>query len=133
MTPAYDLVSQRAGFRCEYCHAPATLFNFHLEVEHIIPSSRGGDDSPENLALACRACNVYKGDATEGADPDTGTAVELFHPRQHRWADHFRFDADLAELFGTTATGRATAARLRFNHPKHVRARRAWMRLDLFP
>jgi len=30
------------------------------EVEHIIPISRGGDNSKDNVALSCRACNAQK-------------------------------------------------------------------------
>jgi hypothetical protein len=30
-------VALQAGHRCEYCHAPEAVFNFPLEVEHIIP------------------------------------------------------------------------------------------------
>jgi hypothetical protein len=129
----YEFIAGRAGFRCEYCHAPAALFNFPLEVEHVIPSSRARDDSPENLALACRACNVFKGSATRGQAPGTGAEVELFHPRRHRWEDHFQFNPESAELIPVTPIGRATAARLRLNHISQLRARREWMRLGQFP
>ena len=129
----YEFVAGRAGLRCEYCHAPAALFNFSLEIEHVIPTSLGGDDSQDNLALACRACNVFKDSAIEAADPETGTELELFHPRRHCWEDHFRFHPETAELIGTTAIGRATAARLRINQPMQLRARREWMRLGQFP
>ena len=30
-------------------------------IEHIVPKNHGGDDSLENLALACAACNHEKG------------------------------------------------------------------------
>jgi hypothetical protein len=35
-----------------------------LEVEHLIPRSRGGSDRVSNLVLACHACNQAKGDQT---------------------------------------------------------------------
>lgn len=38
------------------------------EVDHIIPASRGGDDSPANLAPACRSCNRGAGGKFD-ADP----------------------------------------------------------------
>ncbi|HEY3242492.1 MAG TPA: HNH endonuclease [Phycisphaerae bacterium] len=133
MNLAYGWVAQRAEFRCEYCRAPATLFNFNFEIEHILPLSRGGDDSPANLALACRACNAFKGSTVTGRDPATHAEVELFHPHRHRWDEHFRFEPQGAEVLGVTPIGRATAARLQLNHPMHVRARRAWMRLVEFP
>ena len=31
MNPHYPLVAERAGHRCEYCHAPEVIFNFPFE------------------------------------------------------------------------------------------------------
>ncbi|CDH47543.1 HNH endonuclease [Candidatus Contendibacter odensensis] len=59
MNPAYPQVSARADHRCEYCHAPELIFNFPFEVEHIIPLVQGGRDTDDNLALACRSCNLH--------------------------------------------------------------------------
>lgn len=42
---------------CAYCG----VHGVPLEVEHIIPRSRGGGDSVRNLTLSCRACNETKG------------------------------------------------------------------------
>ena len=45
------------------CVACGTLFGFrNLEVDHIIPRSRGGQDNEENLQLLCGFCNRTKGD-----------------------------------------------------------------------
>jgi hypothetical protein len=46
--------------RCAYCGASAQM----LEVEHIVPRSRGGSDRISNLCLACHACNQAKGNQT---------------------------------------------------------------------
>jgi 5-methylcytosine-specific restriction endonuclease McrA len=81
MNRFYPAVSQRAGQRCEYCHAPEAIFNFPFEVEHITPISRQGADDESNLALACRACNLYKADHVTGTDEVTQAVVPLFHPR----------------------------------------------------
>ena len=35
--------------------------HLHASIEHIVPRTHGGDDSPENLALACARCNQEKG------------------------------------------------------------------------
>ena len=35
--------------------------------DHLVPRSAGGTDDPANLHLACRACNLRRGDAA--ADP----------------------------------------------------------------
>ena len=42
---------------CAYCDAAND--NFHWE--HIIPKSRGGPDSIDNMVLACPDCNLRKG------------------------------------------------------------------------
>jgi hypothetical protein len=129
----YQLVARRAGHRCEYCRAPEVAFNFAFEVEHVVASARGGNDEVDNLALACRACNVRKGDALTGIDPATGSEVSLFNPRTDRWSDHFRFDPDSHELLGLTPAGRAALARLDMNHPLQIAARDVWVRLRLYP
>jgi 5-methylcytosine-specific restriction endonuclease McrA len=46
--------------RCAYCGATAVP----LEVEHIVPRSRGGSNRVSNLTLACRPCNERKGRQT---------------------------------------------------------------------
>ncbi|AJF08196.1 RNA-guided endonuclease IscB [Geoalkalibacter subterraneus] len=43
--------------RCAYCGAE----NVPLEVEHVVPRSRGGSDRASNLTLSCRPCNEKKG------------------------------------------------------------------------
>lgn len=60
MNSNYPQVAARAEHRCEYCHAPEIVFHFPFEVEHVIPTSKGRDDNAQNLALACRSCNLYK-------------------------------------------------------------------------
>lgn len=43
--------------KCCYCGATQVP----LQMEHIVPRSRGGSDRVDNLALACEPCNVKKG------------------------------------------------------------------------
>ena len=133
MNPFTPTLARRAGNRCEYCHAPGAIFNLSLEVEHIIPVSRNGANSPDNLALACRACNLFKANFLTGTDPVTDRTQPLFNPRRQHWNRHFRFDAAAGEIRGKTGTGRATAARLQFNTPLQLEARRQWQILGLFP
>lgn len=133
MNPRYPAVARRAGHLCEYCRAPEALFNFAFEVEHIVPSSQDGEDDLENLALACRSCNLYKGDHQTGIDEATQQQAPLFHPRRNHWEEHFRVETETAILDGVTSAGRATIARLQMNSPIQVAARRQWMRLGLFP
>lgn len=53
-------ILRRDGMRCQYCgtqHPPLT-------VDHVIPRSRGGNDTWENLTAACIRCNNRKGNRT---------------------------------------------------------------------
>lgn len=133
MNPHYPRVAERAGHRCEYCHAPEAIFNFPFEVEHVVPTSRHGPDDETNLALACRACNLHKADHLTGVDEATQTEVPLFQPRSNHWEEHFEVDRDAGIIRGRTATGRATITRLRMNSAVQVEARRQWVRLGRFP
>ncbi|HEY2173952.1 MAG TPA: HNH endonuclease [Mycobacteriales bacterium] len=49
-------VFARDGGRCAYCDAPAT------SLDHVVPKSRGGSHSWENVVASCRRCNHTKGD-----------------------------------------------------------------------
>ena len=46
----------RDGYACAYCSTKDKL----LEVEHLIPRSRGGSNSITNLVLSCVDCNRKK-------------------------------------------------------------------------
>jgi hypothetical protein len=43
--------------KCAYCDSTEKL-----EWDHLIPKSKGGSDSIENLVLACKSCNLSKSD-----------------------------------------------------------------------
>jgi diadenosine tetraphosphate (Ap4A) HIT family hydrolase/5-methylcytosine-specific restriction endonuclease McrA len=53
-------VLKRAEFHCELCGISADLKA--LEVDHILPRSRGGGDDMENLQALCYSCNAMKRD-----------------------------------------------------------------------
>jgi hypothetical protein len=93
-------------------------------VEHIIPRSQGGSDELSNLALSCQRCNNGKYMATEGTDPLTGQPAQLFHPRIHRWQEHFVWSHDFVLIHGLTPTGRATVDKLQLNRDGVVNLRR---------
>lgn len=52
------MVLQRDDFTCQYCGRSAPTVK--LEVDHIIPVSRGGKNSTDNLVTACFECNSGK-------------------------------------------------------------------------
>jgi HNH endonuclease len=133
MNPYYNAVAQRANHRCEYCHAPELVFNFPFEVEHIIPLSRQGTDDEANLALACRSCNLRKGNRISGIASASETEVRFFHPRQDRWNEHFQADAESGLVMGRTSIGTVTVKNLEMNSSAQVAARQLWIRLGLFP
>lgn len=54
------IVAARAQGRCEYCQSWADYATETFAVEHIVPLSRGGTSTLENLALACSGCNGHK-------------------------------------------------------------------------
>jgi len=55
-------VFARDGNQCQYCgrHFPTS----ELSLDHVVPRSRGGVTSWENIVCACVACNVRKGGRT---------------------------------------------------------------------
>lgn len=115
-------VATRANHRCEYCglqqdHSPLAA----LQVEHVIPKKHGGNDDPENLALACIDCNLHKGSNLAGLDPATGELTELFHPRRHTWGEHFEWRGVL--ISGKTPIGRTTIAVLELNSEEQLQLR----------
>lgn len=49
----------RDRWKCQYC---ASDFKTHeLTFDHVIPRSRGGRTSWDNIVAACRSCNTQKG------------------------------------------------------------------------
>jgi 5-methylcytosine-specific restriction endonuclease McrA len=115
-------VRERAGHRCEYCQlwqddSPLAA----LHVEHSLPKVHGGDDDLQNLALACIDCNLHKGPNLTGIDPQTKRVTELFHPRRHRWEEHFEWRG--LYLAGKTAIGRTTVRVLDMNSEDRITLR----------
>lgn len=55
-----EYLLEKWGRKCAYCKKEAE----RLEIEHIVPRSRGGSDRASNLCIACHACNQKKGALT---------------------------------------------------------------------
>ena len=52
-------IFKRDNFNCQYCGTSK-----ELTLDHVIPKSKGGRSSWDNLITACRRCNTRKGDYT---------------------------------------------------------------------
>lgn len=53
-------IFRRDNFQCQYCGSTERT----LTIDHMLPRSRGGEDSWENLITACGPCNSKKGNRT---------------------------------------------------------------------
>lgn len=51
-------ILRRDSHKCVYC----SRSDLPLTIDHVVPKSKGGDDSWENLVTACVKCNNRKGD-----------------------------------------------------------------------
>ena len=54
-------VFARDSWTCQYCGSRS-----NLTVDHVIPRSKGGSSSWENIVASCAPCNRRKGDRTPG-------------------------------------------------------------------
>ena len=119
-----EFVAWRAEGRCEYCRSPAAFAHQSFSLEHIRPRSRQGKRTVGNLALSCQGCNNHKYTRTKARDPVSEEIVVLFHPRRHRWAEHFVWTEDATQILGLTRIGRATVEALQLNRVALVNLRR---------
>lgn len=80
----------RDSFTCQYCHRRPGMRE--LNLDHVMPRSRGGRSTWENLVTSCRECNLRKGWATpeesgmplraRPARPSWSTALIMAAPRR---------------------------------------------------
>lgn len=94
----------RDAFRCQYCgkkHATSDL-----TFDHVVPRSRGGVTSWDNVVAACSPCNVMKDDKVEMKPlraPFQPSSYELVKAKRafppgflhHTWADYLYWDSAL--------------------------------------
>lgn len=57
--PSRRSIHMRDGYKCSYCGSTRSL-----TIDHVIPSSRGGLNTWENMTTACCTCNLKKGNKT---------------------------------------------------------------------
>jgi 5-methylcytosine-specific restriction endonuclease McrA len=66
----------RDGHSCQYCGYAGD----DLTLDHVVPRSRGGGDSWENIVTACVRCNVKKGNRTP---KEAGMRLDISPRRPH--------------------------------------------------
>jgi 5-methylcytosine-specific restriction endonuclease McrA len=70
----------RDDYQCQYCGRRPGVRD--LNIDHVIPRSRAGTDSWDNLVVSCRPCNLKKGRRT----PQEATMKLLKQPSEPRWS-----------------------------------------------
>lgn len=100
----------RDRFRCQYCGEKYKSND--LTFDHVIPKSRGGRTSWDNIVAACQKCNVRKGSSMpheaemypriEPGEPTTFQLQEYgrkFPPDflHSSWGDFLYWDAELED------------------------------------
>ena len=98
----------RDSFACQYCGSPRETRE--LTFDHVMPRSRGGRTSWENVVTACSNCNMKKANRTpkeagmpplmEPASPTTYQLREsgrAFPPNflHQDWRDYLYWDSEL--------------------------------------
>lgn len=68
---------------CQYCGK--VLPRTQLTLDHVVPQSRGGADTWDNLVVACMRCNVRKGNQT----PEEAGMILLRKPGRPAWLPRF--------------------------------------------
>lgn len=87
-------VFARDDWTCQYCGARS-----NLTVDHVIPRSKGGGSSWENIVASCAPCNRRKGDRTP--------AQADMHPKRPPRPPH-------AEIFIRVSSPRVPSAWLQY-------------------
>lgn len=52
----------RDGFKCYICGTELGLISKNATIDHVVPTSRGGLSTFDNMRLCCDPCNNAKGD-----------------------------------------------------------------------
>ena len=77
-------VYARDDSTCQYCGRK--LPRAELNLDHVVPRSRGGSTSWENVVCSCLVCNLRKG----GRTPEEAGMRLLRPPVRPRWTAAFR-------------------------------------------
>ena len=91
--PSRSMIYRRDGNRCQYCGSTRSL-----TIDHVVPKSRGGEDTWQNLVVACGPCNTKKGDRPleqtgmrlerKPIAPMNKIAFIVSQSRNHEWLEY---------------------------------------------
>ena len=91
--PTRSQIYKRDKNSCQYCGATT-----RLTIDHVIPRSKGGQDTWENLVVACSSCNVKKSDKLleqtnlklrkKAGAPYNSVAVDLADSNVPEWREY---------------------------------------------
>jgi len=91
--PSRQSIYIRDNHKCQYCGSTRKL-----TIDHVIPKSRGGDDSWENLVVACSRCNTLKGNtpleqcslklSRKPTKPRTHLDLTLYKSSNEEWKEY---------------------------------------------
>lgn len=77
----------RDDYTCQYCGDQPGVEQ--LNLDHVVPRSRGGDASWDNLVTSCKSCNLKKGRAL----PEECGMIPKNAPSCPRWSTAVQFQA----------------------------------------
>lgn len=85
-------IFERDQNRCQYCGVHFSKTD--LTIDHVHPRSRGGQDTWENLVLACVPCNLRKSNRT----PEEAAMHLIRRPAAPKWLPRFGVQIPREEL-----------------------------------
>jgi len=91
--PSRAMIYKRDGNKCQYCGSTK-----NLTIDHVIPRSKGGDDTWQNLVTACTKCNTRKGSklleeidmklVRKPSAPLNKISLSLDHTKNPEWKEY---------------------------------------------
>lgn len=128
-----NIIKEKAQGVCEYCRSQIVFSFLPFSFVLIIPGSKFGGLSLENLVFSCQGCEIRKSNSTTAIDPVTGEKTGLFNPRKSQWEEHFKWSDDFSFINGLTSLGRATISKLELNREVLILFRKTLRNLNKHP
>ena len=89
----YQHIYERDEWKCVYCGLDGkngfeVWWHANFNIDHVKPKSKGGDED-ENLVVACRACNLYKGNIDCNSIEEGKGIIEKKRRQSKKWYEPF--------------------------------------------